>query len=269
MHLLKRSAGSASNTQVVQEFVGYSSSTLARSVYIVVCVLTGGLGWLICQYIPHSSLWTMHPCSMSKAQSVLAKLVNGRQELVKVRGAPLQASHQGHGSGSNQAHRTIELLMVSYLYDAEEDAFLPIPDMPPELPLQLHNAISQLQAIAVSGAEWSQFNPITTWLRKNRCALYGLNDITFARPNLFLMIAETLSYPIFVIQYLELAFEVYERWYTYAAVLFFITLAACMASSIRMYMKRMQLYRNVHHQLGVSVTTFDVQSGVLAPFGAR
>ncbi len=41
--------------------------------------------------------------------------------------------------------------MVSYLYDAEEDAFLPIPDMPPELPLQLHNAISQLQAIAVSG----------------------------------------------------------------------------------------------------------------------
>ncbi len=42
-------------------------------------------------------------------------------------------------------------------------------------------------------------------------------------------------------QYLELAFEVYERWYIYAAVLFFITLAACMASSVRMYMKRMQL----------------------------
>jgi len=51
-----------------------------------------------------------------------------------------------------------------------------------------------------AGAEWSQFNPTTAWLRKNRCALYGHNDITFAQPNLFLMTAETLSYPIFVIQ---------------------------------------------------------------------
>lgn len=51
-----------------------------------------------------------------------------------------------------------------------------------------------------AGAEWSHFNLITSWLRKKRCALYGHNDITFARPNLFLLIAETLSYPIFVIQ---------------------------------------------------------------------
>ncbi len=50
------------------------------------------------------------------------------------------------------------------------------------------------------GAEWNQFNPPTAWLRKNRCALYGHNDITFARRNMFLVIAETLSYPIFVIQ---------------------------------------------------------------------
>ncbi len=41
--------------------------------------------------------------------------------------------------------------MVVYLYDAEEDVFLPVPDMPPEFPLHLHNAISQLRAIAVSG----------------------------------------------------------------------------------------------------------------------
>ena len=56
-------------------------------------------------------------------------------------------------------------------------------------------------------------------------------------------------------QYLELAFEVYERWYAYAAVLFIITLAACMTSSVRMYMKRMQLYRNVHHQCVVPIVT--------------
>jgi len=73
------------------------------------------------------------------------------QSFINFSTSNLQAALQGHGSGSTQAHRTIELLMVSYLYDAEEDAFLPIPDMPPELPLQLHNAISQLQAIAVSG----------------------------------------------------------------------------------------------------------------------
>ncbi len=74
-------------------------------------------------------------------------------------------------------------------------------------------------------------------------------DMSPCRPHQKAYVADCALH---VVQYLELAFEVYERWYTYAAVLFFITLAACMASSIRMYMKRMQLYRNVHHQLGVS-----------------
>ena len=49
-------------------------------------------------------------------------------------------------------------------------------------------------------------------------------------------------------QYVELAFEVYQKWYTYTTILYCITLAACMTSAGRLYMKRMQLYRGIHHQ---------------------
>lgn len=50
------------------------------------------------------------------------------------------------------------------------------------------------------GGEWKQFNLASTWSRKGRFALYRYNDITFARPDMLRMMAETLSYPIFVIQ---------------------------------------------------------------------
>lgn len=91
---------------------------------------------------------------LSTRQCALDRRDNFRMALtvfLLLSSSDVQAALQGDGSSSTEAHRTLELLMVSYLYDAEEDAFLPIPDMPPELPLQLHNAISQLQAIAVSG----------------------------------------------------------------------------------------------------------------------
>lgn len=41
--------------------------------------------------------------------------------------------------------------MVLHIYDPDADTFLPVPDMPPELPLQLHNALHHLQAIASAG----------------------------------------------------------------------------------------------------------------------
>ena len=37
--------------------------------------------------------------------------------------------------------------MILYIYDATADSFLPLPDMPTEMPFQIHAAIDALQAI--------------------------------------------------------------------------------------------------------------------------
>ncbi len=57
------------------------------------------------------------------------------------------------------------------------------------------------------------------------------------------------------VQYLELAFECWERWYSYAAVLCFLSLAGAFLGSLELYRKRMQLYRNIYHQHIVPVVS--------------
>ena len=54
------------------------------------------------------------------------------------------------GSGERNAPtlRLIKLLLVVYVYDAEQDTFKPLPGMPAHLPLQIHNATRALQSIA-------------------------------------------------------------------------------------------------------------------------
>ena len=37
--------------------------------------------------------------------------------------------------------------MILHIYDANADSFLPLPDMPTEMPFQIHAAIDALQAI--------------------------------------------------------------------------------------------------------------------------
>ena len=43
--------------------------------------------------------------------------------------------------------RTIKLLLVVYVYDAEHDTFKQLPGMPPHMPLQIHNAAKALDFI--------------------------------------------------------------------------------------------------------------------------
>ncbi len=106
-----------------------------------------------------------------------------------------------------------------------------------------------------TGAEWSQFNPTTTWLRKNRCALYGLNDITFARPNLFLMIAETLSYPIFVIQVYAHAQALLPNHEVYNACVFWTTQICCVVQCFHTIIARLA-WQTSYHVLPSNVHAF-------------
>ena len=55
-------------------------------------------------------------------------------------------------------------------------------------------------ACETSGAEWTTFNPPTTWPRRNRCMLYGHNDLQLAKPFFFPILLQTLSFVLFVVQ---------------------------------------------------------------------
>ena len=53
---------------------------------------------------------------------------------------------------------------------------------------------------AVTGAEWSVFNPTRSWSRRNRAQLYGLNTMAAGKPNVFDMAFRFLLHPIYIIQ---------------------------------------------------------------------
>ena len=60
---------------------------------------------------------------------------------------------------------------------------------------------------------------------------------------------------IVVVQFLELAFHVYQGWYTYAATLAFISIAASCLSVRVLYQKRLELYKNIQHRRVVPLVT--------------
>jgi len=58
--------------------------------------------------------------------------------------------------------RSVQLLLMLYIYDPVADTFVPLPDMPAELPLQIHNAVHALQTIDAGKPDLSQLLPSST-----------------------------------------------------------------------------------------------------------
>lgn len=51
-----------------------------------------------------------------------------------------------------------------------------------------------------TGAEWTTFNVPTSWPRRDRCMLYGHNDLQLAKPHFFPIYLQTLSFILFLVQ---------------------------------------------------------------------
>ena len=60
-----------------------------------------------------------------------------------------------------------------------------------------------------AGGDWSTFNALSIWPRRDRASLYGSNDVAAGRPNLLRMAAAYLCQPIFIVQ-------VCSKWSLYA-----------------------------------------------------
>ncbi len=51
-----------------------------------------------------------------------------------------------------------------------------------------------------AGGDWSMFNALSTWPRRDRASLYGSNDVAAGRPDLLRMVAGYLCQPIYIVQ---------------------------------------------------------------------
>ncbi|DBA67666.1 TPA: hypothetical protein ACH3X2_001259 [Trebouxia sp. C0005] len=242
------------NSKVVQQFVGYTTRRWATALYPLLTILTGGLLWVVGQYYLQARLWTLQKCSLSKAQYVCAKFVTGRQELVKVLQQPvledsyLSASQRQISPRSTApALHLISLLLVVYIYDAAEDDFKVVPDMPVGTSTRIYNAQTALQHIE-QGMEWSCLCPMSRRHRNETMHLYGMNDMSVVRPSLLRMAGAVFLYPPFIVQYFELACMFYTKFYMVASCLLFFTLSSTFISTYKLYKKRSELFLAVGQQ---------------------
>ncbi|KAL0024457.1 hypothetical protein WJX77_006172 [Trebouxia sp. C0004] len=238
----------------VQQFVGYTTRRWAAVLYPLLTILTGGLLWVVGQRYLQAKLWTLQKCSLSKAQYVHVKFVTGRQELVEVLHQPvcedsyLSATQRQISPGSTApALHLISLLLVVYIYDASEDSFKVVPDMPVNTSIWIHNAQKALQHIQL-GAEWSRLCPMSSRHRHETMCLYGMNDMSVMRPSMLRLAGAVLAYPPFIVQYFELACMFYLKFYMVASCLLFMTLASSFVSTYKLYKKRSELFHAVGQQ---------------------
>ena len=61
-------------------------------------------------------------------------------------------------------------------------------------------AAAQISIELHAGADWSVLNPGSTWPRRARSLLYGRNDMSAGKPNMFSLAAEQLMHPMFLVQ---------------------------------------------------------------------
>ncbi len=68
-----------------------------------------------------------------------------------------------------------------------------------------------------AGGDWSTFNALSIWPRRDRASLYGSNDVAAGRPDLLRMVAAYLCQPIYIVQ-------VCINWFWYAVYMLFINI---------------------------------------------
>ena len=58
-----------------------------------------------------------------------------------------------------------------------------------------------------AGKEWSHFNVVPKWPRRERASLYGSNDVAAGHPNLLKITWQQLCQPMFVVQVVASAYK--------------------------------------------------------------
>ncbi|KAL3147625.1 hypothetical protein ABBQ38_014675 [Trebouxia sp. C0009 RCD-2024] len=243
-----------------------------HTMYVLVALMTGGLLWLLADHPLGKPPWAMQRCHLKDAEYVLVQMAERKFKLAKVRGYPRQNLH-----GLRSQGKRFVLDLAVYVYDQASETFERLPDMPTDLPNQILRANEALQEINAGnrsatwcsvylpcvlqrhaplnntflltriclGEDWSGFNKLSAWPRRERCHLYGSNDAAAARPSLLKTAWQRLSQPIFVVQFIEIGVIFWEQDYKLAVLLLAVTLGANSVVIARLYSSRLKLYKSV------------------------
>ncbi|KAL3162329.1 hypothetical protein ABBQ32_010013 [Trebouxia sp. C0010 RCD-2024] len=191
---------------------------------------------------PQPQPHTQHPTTEGHLSTMMA---DRKCKLAKVKEYPRQTLH-----GLRSQGKLFVLDLAVYVYDQAAEIFERLPDMPTDLPNQILRANEALQEInagnrSATCEDWSCFNKLSAWPRRERCHLYGSNDAAAGRPSLLKITCQRLSQPMFVVQFIEIGVILWEQDYKLAVLLLAVTLGAKSVIIARLYSSRLKLYKSV------------------------
>ncbi|KAL0021224.1 hypothetical protein WJX79_004043 [Trebouxia sp. C0005] len=176
----------------------------------------------------------MRQSPLSKAEYVWTELINGQWKLLKV------------------VESTSQLTGMQQTKDE------------PNLDVKIHNARKALDLID-TGADWSILSSTKAWSCKKQMQLDGTNDMTIGKPSFAKMTCFMLAYPLYVVQYIELAYVAYQGGYSYAVLLLVITVVSACTAVTAQFKKQMALFKVITKQLLVPI----VRNGVVRAFASH
>ncbi|DBA85716.1 hypothetical protein WJX77_011623 [Trebouxia sp. C0004] len=194
-------------------------------------------GWpphILAPWAPCKAAQLLHSCSLSHAEYVLVKLLDGRQCLLKVHNISMEqrSLHQKNWGrcrwpdGQVQQLRGYKLFMKVYLYIPDRDTFEAVPGMPYHLPEQICEAQDALQQIDRAGGDWKNFNATQRQRRTDMLCLYGTTKRLVPRSMGYAVTGslDNSVHALFALQALELIYLVYRGRYFYPVVLVLLSI---------------------------------------------
>lgn len=259
---------------------GYRSPLHRRVLFALLCVLTGGVLFIITRwYLRPRVLLTLVQCPLSQSDYVVVTLLDKQEELVRVlkmasfNSINIQASssvHQGLAGahvltddetpvhtptaaltaaaaalkGGDGYDRLLEFRCGRYLYSHGQATFLPVPAMPSDFGTTL---------CSVTGSRNIKGQLMDDFDRSERRALYEANELVIPVKSVPVLMAEEMIHPFFIFQYASVAIWCAQAYYSYSLIIVSITLFSIITNVVSSYQYRKRLAAIAHYTCEVQV----------------
>lgn len=245
-------------------FSGYCAPAWKMILRIFLGIITLGFTFLLERwFLSVRLLLALRPCELRRADYVLVKLTDKRQDIAKVTKVASFTSIDIHATthllsddepaaGFNQPSvvkgdamdRFLDYRCRRYLYSHAVGLFVPVPTTPPDLASQLVIALNNPRL---------QGQMENDWERIDRKALYGSNELNVPVKSILELVSEEMVHPFYVFQYASVAIWCIQQYYSYSAIIVAITLASILSTAIQAHRYRKRLSALAHYACEVQV----------------
>eukprot|EP00048_Salpingoeca_helianthica_P023068 m.22053 g.22053 ORF g.22053 m.22053 type:complete len:1155 (-) comp8219_c0_seq1:45-3509(-) len=202
-------------------------------------VLTGGLAWLVGQWLPvHVERLLSSSCALEHADHVIIRHEHGAEyaEEIKTESADNGPAAIYLGSDLEASHQTVRFFMhrmQRYVCNYTEGA----PQFRVAPGLESGHSFRALQDVATKGVSVS---------RRLRSVIYGPNTIDVEVPGYLVLLYREVLNPFYIFQAFAIILWVFETYYQYSAILFAMTIVAAGLSLFETRRNLVRLRSMVH-----------------------